>query len=125
MKHAWDGCLATMEPSDTVIFCCMRAYAQYKMLSVMNNTETTTQAKIWRKLIRAGDIECHDYNNNETTIEGKTYYSLVIQPKDYETCDPLGIFMAGTMVSGHIYYFKSKQNRDTIFKFINKPQSPK
>ena len=118
MKYAWDGCLANMKPSDTVIFCCVRDYERYNMLSVMNNAEISTQAKIWRKQIRAGDVECHDYNNRETTIDSKTYYSLVIQSKNYEGFDLLGLFMGGIMVSGFIYYFKSKQNRDTIFKFI-------
>ena len=119
INYAWKGCIANMEPSDTVIFYSVRSYKQYKKLSVMNNEEITKQAKMWRKHIRAGAIECHDYNNTENTIDGKKYYGLVVQQEDYENLDPLGLMIMGYMVSGCIYFFISKHNRDSIFNFIN------
>ena len=115
---SWLGCLKNMEKDDTVIFLHHQSFEQSKMLSVMNNEELKIQAKLWRKQIKSGLVECHDYNNKEHEIDGKKYYTLVIQSKDCPL-DPLGLFVIGEMVSGYIYCFEIKTNRDIIYKYIN------
>lgn len=122
IEYAWNGCLENMEKDDNVIFLHHELYHKTGMLSVMNNKETKDQAKIWRKQRKQGKIEIHDYNNTTQKIDGKEYYTLVVQPTDLETADidPLGLLKVGLMVSGYIYVFKNKTNRDIIYNYVNK-----
>jgi len=121
MEYAWKGCLDNMEKGDSVIFLHHELYHKTGMLSVMNNEEIKVQAKMWKKQRKQGKIEIHDYNNTTQKIDGKEYYTLVVQPADLETAviDPLGLLKVGLMVSGYIYVFKNKTNRDIIFKYVN------
>ena len=70
-----------------------------------------------------------DADNNKTkTIGGKDYYTLVLgagkgilQRVPFpEQMDKLGLFVLNEMVDGYVYVFKTKANRDNIFKWLNK-----
>ena len=122
MDYAWQGCLDNMEKDDSVIFFHHQLFHKHKMLSVMNNKELKVQAKMWRKHRKAGLIQIQDYNNETYEVDGKEYYALVVQPADLEDAqiDPLGLLTIGLMVSGYVYVFKNKVNRDIIFEYVNK-----
>ena len=88
----------------------------------MNNKEIKIQAKMWRKQRKDGVIQMLEYNNKTYDVDGKKYYSIVVQPAfptDAEI-DPLGLLTLGVMVSGFVYVFKNKINRDIIFEYVNK-----
>ena len=122
MDYAWKGCLDNMEKDDSVIFLHRELFRKHTMLSVMNNKELKVQAKMWRKQRKAGLIQIQDYNNKTYDVDNKEYYTLVVQPADLDTADidPLGLLTIGLMVSGFVYIFKNKTNRDLIFDYVNK-----
>jgi len=95
----------------------------------------------WRKLAKGKSdkgadtrVAICDYNNNEyTDPQGKVWHTLIVQPyhssliagKDYgemRECqfDPVALLLFGTMVSGYMYAFKSKANRDSIAEYVMK-----
>ena len=122
MDYAWQGCLDNMQKDDSVIFFHHQTFHKHKMLSVMNNKELKVQAKMWRKHRKSGLIQIQDYNNETYEVDGKKYYTLVVQPTDLDDAqiDPLGLLTIGLMVSGYVYVFKTKTNRDIIFDYVNK-----
>jgi hypothetical protein len=122
MDYLWKGCLANMEKDDSVIFLRQATFHKDKMLSVMNNKELKVQAKMWRKQRKEGLIQIQEYNNKTKDVDGKEYYSLVVQPTDLDNADidPLGLLKIGLMVSGFVYVFKNKTNRDIIYEYVNK-----
>ncbi len=116
-KDAWKRALREKEEEDTVIFLHESNYDQYGGLSVMNKREMNVQARKWKKLIDDGKISKPlDGNCNTTTVDGKKYYFLTIQPTDLEHCDwdALGMFVLGFVVQGYIYVFEDEDTRDEI-----------
>jgi hypothetical protein len=51
-------------------------------------------------------------------FDGKEWYILVVQPENYTTPDPIGIMLMSYMVSGMVYCFKEKKNRDDVAKWV-------
>ena len=75
---------------------------------------------MWRKQRKEGVIQIIEYNNRTYDVDGKEYYSLVVQPSAFCELDPLGLLKIGLMVSGFVYVFKNKTNRDIIYEYVNK-----
>ena len=98
-----------------------------KSYQVMNKAEWTVQMKLLRKLRKKGTHNLRD-DNNVTKVIGdekcnKTLHFLVVQNNDDEknpSCDPMGFAVKDGcfLVSGMIYAFKSKFNRDASYKYI-------
>ena len=97
-----------------------------KALCVCNRVEMDAQMKVWRKAHRHGKIFIHDYNCKTSTQapDGKEWHFLVVQNADLEKSwnSPIGLFLLGEYVSGTIYAFKSKKNRDAVQKYVMKPK---
>jgi hypothetical protein len=101
---------------------------------VMNKAEMTQQMKMWRKMALNGEIAMIRHNNqDDITFEGMKMWSLCLQSykngeieEDQNTIDAHGGFIfckeegGFRAVSGHIYGFKSKANRDAVFEYIMK-----
>ena len=79
------------------------------------------QMKDWRLQKKQGILTINTQNNKEYMISGKKWYTMVIQDVDLEknNIDPLG-FGVGYVVSGMIYWFSSKENRDSIVSYVMK-----
>ena len=120
---AWKRCLADKGPKDEIIFLHIARFFEYKCLCVMDPKEMDVQAKNWKKQIEDGTISKPlDCNCKTTTVDGKEYHFLVIQPTDLERCDfdALGLFVLGEMVSGFIYAFENESTRDRIKEYLCK-----
>ena len=63
-----------------------------------------------------------EYNNVEHTLNGITWYSLVFQSTtEGEDQIDIGAFaIFRYMVGGFAYHFTKKENRDSMFKWVNK-----
>ena len=86
-----------------------------------NNEDMKGQMKDWRLQKKQGILTINTQNNREFMISGKKWYTMVIQDVDLEknNIDPLG-FGVGFVVSGMIYWFSSKQNRDSVISYVMK-----
>ena len=120
---AWERCLADKGPKDGIIFLHRSRFDEYNCLCVMDDEEIKVQAKIWKKQIEDGTISKPlDSKCKTTTVDGKKYHFLVIQPADLERCDfdALGVFVLGEIVSGFIYAFENEDTRDRIKEYLCK-----
>jgi hypothetical protein len=70
-------------------------------------------------------IDC--LNNNEHILNGKKWYSLTIQKWDKQNDDYAemtlckgSIEVFGYMISGYVYYFQNKADRDTAYRWLVK-----
>ena len=95
----------------------------HKQFCLLNREEMDTQMKIWRKMRKDGGLKIKRYNSKTAEHNGKTYHFFVIQPYEngkMEECnfDPMGLFILGEMVSGYIYAFPNKANRDAVEKWV-------
>jgi hypothetical protein len=66
-----------------------------------------------------------DYNNKTRNIFNKEWHILVVQSyEDGEQVpqnpDPVGCMLMGYMVSGFIYAFQKKENRDDVANYVMK-----
>lgn len=87
-----------------------------------------TECKRFRKLRKEGNVIIHEYNNKTAMLGDVEWYCLVIQspeesPDGKERIDPIcpaSMNLFGMMVSGFVYWFNKKSNRDTVYKFLTK-----
>ncbi len=120
---AWKRAMEDKEKKDGIIFLHRKSYDKFKCLAVMDNEELKVQAKVWKKQIKTGILEKPlDGNCITSKVDDKDYHLLVIQHKNKDHCyhDSLGLFILNYMVSGHIYAFESKVNRDRIYNYLSK-----
>jgi hypothetical protein len=87
-----------------------------------NNEEMREQAKDWKKQMKGGDkLQFLETNCQTKLINGEEWYILVCghETKDLGF-DPLGFGFDDCqfVVSGYIYFFKHKESRDIIFKWL-------
>jgi len=121
------GSLATVienrEPTDIVFFY----HHHFERYCVGNKEEWQGEMKRFRKMRKEGNLEVLECNNKTFTVgddkKNKTLHFLVIQDTDSDknpTIDPMGLAVKDHtfIVSGMIYAFKSKTNRDASFKYI-------
>ena len=90
-------------------------------ICVFDEEELHQQMKVWRTMALEGKIIIMNYNNmKRKTFDGKEWYILVVQPKELEDAplDPVGTMLLGFMVSGYIYCFKNKKNRNDVAKWV-------
>lgn len=122
IERAYDGWKTHSKETDTVMFLHYDQFQEARMFSAMNNTEMQTQMRLWRKLAKEGKVTIRFVNSKSKTLEdGNTWHWLVIQrPKCWVPYDTLGTMLLGFMVSGHIYCFKSKVNRDRVQEYVMK-----
>ena len=80
-----------------------------------------TQFKMYKDLIKKGTILCKDYNLPTKELLGRKWYGLVINGNDENpiNMDVGSIRLFKYFVSGFVYWFPIKENRDKIFNWIN------
>ena len=92
---------------------------------IMNIKELQEQMRTWRKLALEGKLKIMDYNNKTKNVFNKEWHILVVQVyQDGEQVpqnpDPAGYMLMGYLVSGYIYAFKKKENRDDVANYVMK-----
>ena len=114
--------MADRQKSRGETWFCYHQAKQQKMWG--NNEEMTEQMKIWRQQQKNGKLMMEEENNQTVKIQGREWYILVIQPTNDNDCsiDPMGFGYddGAFMVSGFIYHFTRKENRDAIYKYVMK-----
>ena len=80
------------------------------------------QANAWRDLKREGKITILPGNNvAKKDLRGRTWNFLVVQTTDINESPPsdvVALLEFGFMVSGYVYFFKSVENRDSIYRYV-------
>jgi hypothetical protein len=107
------------EPTDIVFFY----NHSLNIYCVGNKEEWSGEMKRFKKLRKEGVMKLLEANNQTKMIGGKKLYILVVQKTDEDqnpTIDPMGLAIddGAFLVSGWIYAFKSKANRDASYKYI-------
>jgi hypothetical protein len=95
---------------------------QFNGIGLYTEGSLHDQMKMWRTMALEGKIEIMNYNNmKRKTFDGKEWYIMVIQPKeddDSVPLDPVGMMLLGVLVSGFVYCFESKKNRNDVAKWV-------
>ena len=98
----------------------------------------------FREGIRSGRLKCSEVNLQERQDQdGRWWHFLVVQdgahliPMELVACaleanggatplgtDPIALFEFRFLVCGFVYFFKKKDNRDALFKFLNDHAPP-
>jgi len=115
IKSKW---VDNKDPHDICIFY----HDSIDAFMCFNKDEIKLQMCLWKKLLISGDIYVFDQNCKTKTINGVQYYLLVIQGNNIQEIAKSGLVFDNEsfIVSGLIYMFKSKQNRDDVFKWLSK-----
>jgi len=108
--------------SDEIAICFIKSMDEF---SLFNNAIMKTQMTQWRKEAKQGKVKIMAYNNKTKIINGKEYYTLIVQPyKDEKLClceiDVMALFCGGEMVSGYMYMFNNVTNRDMVYNYVMK-----
>jgi len=90
-----------------------------------NKEEWSGQLKAFRQYRKEAKLTINIRNHRDPMIQGKQFYILVVQSLDESgkiqgNIDPMGLaFDTGSfLVSGLIYAFTNKDNRDKSYKYI-------
>jgi hypothetical protein len=101
---------------------CWFYHVRGQGIAVMNIGELKEQMREWRKMAVQGKLKIMDYNSKTKTIFNKEWHILVVQiyengEQKYQAPDPVGMLM-NFMVSGYIYAFQKKSNRDDVAEYV-------
>ncbi len=112
------------EPRDIVMFYHKNQWdrGQHGFMT-MDKHEMKPQMVKWKRMIKQGRLVCRDYNKKTLKADdGREWHVLVVQEavEGSDDVDAMGMFVFSFMVSGCLYAFKDKNNRDKVFDYINK-----
>ena len=106
-------CIKAMEPSDIAL-----TIVKEKGVCALNTKELMQQLKLWKEM----GVEVRKSNVRQVEIGNRTVFLFVIQPKDNDLLDQIGIcpFSAslGLLVSGFGYICTSRDTLDVIVRYI-------
>lgn len=117
-KNAYKKMLKQMNPTDIVW-----AFDEEKQkCRSYSNDDFRFYMLAWRQMAKCGYVRIEEFNDRTKTIDGKEWHFLVVQttdPKD-TAIDPMGCSLYGFTVSGTIYSFQNKDNRDKVRQYVMK-----
>ena len=119
INYKYCNMMRVMEKSDIA----WTFHVQLNNFVRFNEKECQLEMKRWRKLAKENKLVIEKYNNKSATAFDVEWHFLVIQPKDLNEdwgIDTGGFFILGELVSGHIYAFKSKDNRNKVEQYVMK-----
>lgn len=95
--------------------------------SWIDESDYVKQFNIYKLHIKSGRMKINEFNNNEHDLNGVKWYSMCFQQYDDngELCGNMDI---GSMeifsyhITGFVYYYKNKKDRDNMFAHLNKFQ---
>ena len=121
IENAFKTAYNAWRPNDIMMtfYCVEQAFSLY------NKGKSQNQMKIWRKFAKDGKAKIMEYNNKTIIINDVEHYMFVVQPYENEKMtdcdfDPMGLMVLGELVSGFVYLFKKKENRDVIYNYVMK-----
>ena len=119
IKKKYNGVLKLKKSSDL----CLFFHHDEKEFGLLNKHELEQQMRYWKKEVKANKLKIREYNNQTKIVDGKEWHILVIQPyddnklPDYSPC-LFGMLVLNFGVSGYIYAFDNKNNRDMIYQYV-------
>lgn len=118
VRSMWADCSKDRQKSE--IACTW--YVAGRTLMWANKTTMGEQANAWRDLKRQGKVTILPGNNvAKQDKRGRTWNFLVVQTTDINESPPsdvVALLEFGFMVSGYVYFFKSAENRDSIYRYV-------
>ena len=118
VRKMWADCSKDRQKSE--IACTW--YVAGKTLMWATKTMMGEQADLWRDLKRQGKLTILPGNNvARQDKRGRTWNMLVVQTTDINESPPadvVALLEFGFMVSGYVYFFKTAENRDIIYRYI-------
>jgi hypothetical protein len=90
----------------------------------LTNEDIKSEMKRWRQLQKQGKLVIQPCNSYDIKIKGKDWFVLTVQAcKDNDIedtgMDPIGLAMdVGILVTGYLYFFNNKSNRDATQKYV-------
>lgn len=100
---------------------CLSFIIQANDFAWFDNATMKEQMKLWRKQIRGNIMKFDEVNNlNLTDNDGNDWFIIVAQPVDdkHLHMNPFGVMIFGVLIGGYVYAFKTKENRDAVFKYL-------
>jgi hypothetical protein len=118
---------------------CWTLRQSVKDITYLNKYEMTENMKVWRKLKKQGEITMPENQNISVKIDGNKFHILAIKSPyeddsvpaadptiatwDRETIPKTDLWKGLTTgyfeySTGYIYYFKSQNNRDMVYKYV-------
>jgi len=105
---------------------CWGYHQLIKGMTFLNKEEMGRQSKKWRQRAKEGKLKIHAYNNiAKTSFDGREWHLLVITPyKDGHLKvlhpDPAVVMIMKEYINGYVFFFKRKENRDSIYEYVMK-----
>ena len=101
---------------------CWSYHPEHKKLVWMNKENLNYNFKSLRKEYKLGKIKCDEKNHREFILNNKSvWYSLTLQhPTECMGLDLAGLKLFSHLVDGHMFFFSSKSNRDSMYNYLIK-----
>jgi hypothetical protein len=103
---------------------CFTFHRSWGRMACLTNENVKEEMIRWKKMRKEGKLVIQPCNSHDIKIKGKDWFVLTVQPlenNDVEDVglDPMGIAQeVGILVTGYLYFFKSKKNRDAVQTFV-------
>jgi len=95
-------------------------------MSCLTNDDIKSEMKRWRQLKKEDKLVIQPCNSYDIKIKGKDWFILTVQAcKDNDIqdvgIDPIGLAVeVGVLVTGYLYFFNNKSNRDATQTYVMK-----
>jgi hypothetical protein len=99
------------------------SYIQHiKDFSRFDSKEIGEQFKEFKGYMKDGKMRCIEENKQTHTLGSSHYYSMCFQelPLERNNIDYGALHVFRYHVSGYVYFFHSKKNRDKMFEYVSK-----
>ena len=118
IRRVWKSATSERQKSEIALTW----YAAGKSMMWASKSSMGEQAVLWRDMVRKGEVNIREANNKQKVdSNGRTWNMLVVQPTNPDhapPCDVVALLEFGFAVSGYVYFFKSVENRDSIYRFV-------
>tara|TARA_R110000782_G_scaffold172786_1_gene264395 strand:- start:234 stop:920 length:687 start_codon:yes stop_codon:yes gene_type:complete len=108
-----------LQKEDAVCFTYNKGVKKFNWL---DKADVGNQFKTFKKGLKKGDLTCDIVNNKSHMLGVGKWFSLCVQinPVEENSLDAGACHVFRYMVSGCVYFFQNKKNRNDIYEYLNK-----
>ena len=99
---------------------CFTWHQQLNDFSWLYKPDLYEQFKIYKKNIKNGKLEVSSDNNLTRTLDKTEWHCIVIHQVGNDMIDVCSLKLFDMMISGFVYWFNSKANRDAMYEYLIK-----
>ena len=101
---------------------CWTYHQTRQGIVMLNAEELRLESKRWRQYAKEGKMKIHAYNNvAKTSFDGREWHLLVLTRNTEDViADPAAALLMKQFINGYVYFFKKKENRDSIYEYVMK-----